>query len=98
VLRLSFELVTREPGAAVERVNIRFGCDFEADFPDAERIFAHMDDGWKRALDSAEPLRNPNRPDRATVRRKSQVRPEAQAHPLAGKALALYERLRRGLE
>jgi len=98
VLRLSFELVTRDPGAAVERVNSRFACAFEAGFPDAERIFAQMDDGWTRALDAPACLRNPNRPDHARAERKTQVRPTAESHPLAGNALALYARLRRGLE
>jgi hypothetical protein len=98
VLRLSFELVTRDPGVAVERVNSRFGCAFEPGFPDAERIFAYMDEGWPRALDGPGPSRNPNRPDHAQAERKLRARPMAESHSLAGDALALYERLRRGLE
>lgn len=98
VLRLSFELVTRDPGAAVGRVNDRFGCGFDTDFPDAERVFAHMDEGFARAQGGAETLRNPNRPDPTRAKRKAQVRPLAESHPLAARALALYERLRKDLE
>jgi hypothetical protein len=97
VLRLSFELVTSDPCAAVERVNDRFARAFQSELPDAERIFAHMDEAWSGGSHGPGPGRNPNRPDPARAEHKLQVRPLAESHPLAGTALALYERLGRGL-
>jgi hypothetical protein len=97
VLRLSFELVTREPGAAVQRVNERFSRAFDTDLPDAEHVFARMDAGWRVITGGDDSEHNPNRPDPTAEELRKRVRPRAEAHPLAAPALELYERLRTGL-
>ena len=97
VLRLSFELVTSEPGTAVRLVNERFSRAFETDLPDAEDVFARMDAGWRQLSGGDDSVLNPNRPDPAADELRERVRPRAEAHPLAAPALELYERLREGL-
>ena len=97
LLRLPFELVTSDPGAAVRLVNERFSRDFETDLPDAEHVFARMDAGWRQLSGGDASVPNPNRPDPSADEHRRRVRPRARAHPLAAPALELYERLRLGL-
>jgi hypothetical protein len=92
ILSLSFESVTRDPGGAVEGINVRFGCDFETRFPEPEQVFTQMDAAYTEAL--TERMRNPNRPDPARAEARARARQVAESHPLAPAAIALYDRLR----
>lgn len=91
VLVLGFESVTGDPDGAVEKLNARFGCHFASAFPAPEAVFARMDAAYALAR-PGEP-RNPNRPDAARAEARSRARRVARDHPLAGAALALYDRL-----
>jgi hypothetical protein len=93
LLLLTFETVTGDPCGAVQRLNERFGCDFESVFPEPSRVFAHMDAAFGEA--SPGDTRNPNRPDPARAEARARARRIAQAHRLAAPALALHDRLRR---
>lgn len=92
ILSLSFESVTRDPGAAVERLNTRFERHFASRFPDAEQVFAQMDAAYAEARPQG--ARNPNRPDPARAEARVRARRGAESHPLLPTAVALYERLR----
>lgn len=92
ILSLTFESVTRDPAAAIERINERFGSRFDSRFPDSERVFERMDAAYAEVL--AARARNPNRPDPKRAEARTHARQVAGSHPLAPAATALYERLR----
>jgi hypothetical protein len=92
ILLLSFESVTSDPAGAIERVNARFGRDFESQFPDPENVFTEMDTAYAEAL--AGRPQNPNRPDPTRAEARTRARQVAESHPLAPAALSLYDRLR----
>jgi hypothetical protein len=90
---LSFESVTGDPESAVERINRRFARSFESRFPEASRVFGHMDAAYRSVVGDAAAGRNPNRPDPSKVDRQREIRPVVEAHRLAASAGALYRRL-----
>jgi len=93
LLLLSFASVTGNPGEAIERINRRFARSFESRFPEAERVFASMDEAYAHAVGDAAGVRNPNRPDPSKADRKRSIRPSVESHRLAPAARALYRRL-----
>jgi hypothetical protein len=92
ILLLPFELVTRDPEGAVERINERFDRRFVTRFPESEQVFAKMDAAYAEA--QAERSQNPNRPDPTRADARASARQVAEAHPLAPAAISLYDRLR----
>jgi hypothetical protein len=89
---LTFEGVTRDPAGAVEGINRRFGRRFESRFPEASRVFGHMDEIYARAAgEGGRP--NPNRPITSKVERQQAIRPAVESHRLAAPARVLYRRL-----
>ncbi len=92
ILTLSFETVTRDPAAAIDHINERFGCHFDSRFPAPEQVFTQMDTTYAEV--AAERLRNPNRPDPKRAEARARARQVAKSHSLAPAAIALYDRLR----
>jgi hypothetical protein len=92
ILSLSFESITRDPAGAVERINERFGRHFNSRFPEAKRVFEHMDASYAETVH--EESMNPNRPDPTRAEARTRARQAAQSHPLAPTAVTLYDRLR----